>query len=314
METNKDVFVIMPFSATATCNEEQWTEVYENVFKPAIEECGYSCERAKSKTGSLMKSIIEKLRNSRIVLADITDRNANVFYELGVRHSLSKRTIILAQGKQQVPSNLLGYWSITYGTTPRRVAEFRKEMSRLISEIEENPDKSDNPVSDYLAQESISLYSQVNTENIKKLTALYTELGGNLITLTELRGVQSLEFFLSLDCLKLFLRTIYVDPGPSLLKKLYELHNAMMRIDRTPDNRMISPSFLGQTIVDLELISDSVLELRNRLTRGLYKEPPTISTMVWNARGLSRPPGCDPDFFHSEYEPSVKTDLEGEGF
>jgi hypothetical protein len=33
----KDVFVIMPFSSTATCTEDQWTEIYENVFKPAIE-------------------------------------------------------------------------------------------------------------------------------------------------------------------------------------------------------------------------------------------------------------------------------------
>lgn len=297
MEESNDVFVIMPFSTTPTCTEEQWTEIYENVFKPAVEDCGYSCERAKSKTGSLLKSIIEKLRNSRIVLADITDRNPNVFYELGVRHSLSKRTIIAAQGDKHIPSDLLGYWFINYGITPGKVTQFGKEIKRLLAEIEENPEKSDNPVSDYLVQESISVYSHVNTENIKKLTALYTELGGNVITLTELRGDRSSELFLSLDCLKLFLRTIYIDPGPALLKKLYELHNALTRIDRTPDERMISPSFLGQTIEDLKLIADRVLELRNRLTRGLYKEPPTISTMVWNANSLLWPPGCDPGFF-----------------
>jgi hypothetical protein len=297
MDENKDLFVIMPFSSTATCTEEQWTEIYENVFKPAIVECGYSCERAKCKTGSLIKSIIEKLRNARIVLADITDRNPNVFYELGVRHSLSKRTIIVAQANQQAPSDLLGYWFIKYGTTPGRVTQFREEIRRLLNEIEENPDKSDNPVSDYLAQESISLYSQVNTDNIKKLTALYTELGGNIITLTEIRGDRSSELFLSLDCLKLFLQTIYIDPGPPLLKKLYELHNALMRIDRTSDQRMISPSFLGQTIEDLGLIAASVLELRNRLTRGIYKEPPQVSTMVWNTNSLRWPPGCDPGYF-----------------
>ncbi|HZI61233.1 MAG TPA: hypothetical protein VFD62_10990 [Pyrinomonadaceae bacterium] len=302
MEENKDVFVIMPFSSTTTCNEEQWTDIYENVFKPAIEESGYSCERAKPKTGSLIKSIIEKLRNARIVLADITDRNPNVFYELGVRHSLSKRTIILAQGNRHAPSDLLGYWFINYGTTPGRVTEVKREIRRLIAEIEENPDKNDNPVSEYLAQESISLFSQVNTENIKKLTALYTELGGNVITLAELRGVRSSEVFLSLDCLKLFLQTIYIDPGPGLLKKLYELHNALMRIDRTPNHEMISPSFLGQTIEDLNLIADRVLELKNRLTRGLYKEPPTISTMVWNANSLLWPPGCDPDYFKPRFE------------
>src|ERR1700754_1453802 len=116
MDGENDVFVVMPFSSTSTCGEAEWTEIYENVFRPAIEECGYSCERAKPMTGSLAKSIVEKLRHSRIVLADITDRNANVFYELGVRHSLSKRTIIVAQGDAHTPSDLLGYWHISYGT------------------------------------------------------------------------------------------------------------------------------------------------------------------------------------------------------
>src|SRR6185503_906521 len=141
MEENRDAFVIMPFSSTAACSAKQWTEIYENLFKPAVEECGYSCERAKSKTGSLIKSIIEKLRTSRIVLADITDRNPNVFYELGVRHSLSKRTIILAQGVQHVPSDLRGYWFIDYETTLGGVNPFKQEISRLLNEISEAPDK-----------------------------------------------------------------------------------------------------------------------------------------------------------------------------
>jgi len=297
MEENRDAFVIMPFSSTATCSAKQWTEIYENLFRPAVEECGYSCERAKSKTGSLIKSIIEKLRTSRIVLADITDRNPNVFYELGVRHSLSKRTIIMAQGIEHVPSDLRGYWFIDYENTLGGVTPFKKEIRRLFDEIQEDPDKSDNPVSDFLAQQNLSVYSYVNTENIKKLTALYTELGGNMITLREFRGDRSSELFLSLDCLKLFLREIYIDPGPELLKHLYELHNALMRIDRTPDHEMISPSFLEQTIKHLMLIAEMVLELRKQLTRGAYKEPPTISTMVWNTNSMLWPPGCDPGYF-----------------
>lgn len=92
-----------------------------------------------------------------------------MFYELGVRHSLSKRTIILAQGIQHVPSDLRGYWFIDYGTTLSRAAQFKQEIRRLLTEIEEDPDKSDNPVSDFLARQSLGVYTYVNTENIKKL-------------------------------------------------------------------------------------------------------------------------------------------------
>lgn len=80
----RDVFVIMPFSTTKSCSENEWTEIYEDVFQPAIENCGLQCGRAEVGTGNLIKSIIERLRNAYIVLADITDANPNVFYELGV--------------------------------------------------------------------------------------------------------------------------------------------------------------------------------------------------------------------------------------
>ena len=103
---NKEIFVIMPFSTTLTCKKEDWDDIYLNIFVPAVEGCNYSCERAKTQTGSLINSIIKKLRTARIVLADITDQNPNVFYELGVRHSLSKRTIIVSQKSVDIPFGL----------------------------------------------------------------------------------------------------------------------------------------------------------------------------------------------------------------
>ena len=107
----RNSYIIMPFSSTTSCSEQIWTEIYEEVFKPALIDNGYSCERSQPETGSLIRSILKKIQDSFIVIADITDRNANVFYELGVRHSLSKRTIIVAQEAKHIPSDLQGYWS-----------------------------------------------------------------------------------------------------------------------------------------------------------------------------------------------------------
>src|SRR5262249_22532240 len=141
MGSAKDAFVIMPFSATATCTEERWTEIYENIFRPALEALGYVCERARPATGSILGSIIDHLRNANIVLADITDRNPNVFYELAVRHCLGKGTIIVAQGDDHIPSDLRGYWYINYGIMPGAVTQFRNDIRRIIAEIESNPYK-----------------------------------------------------------------------------------------------------------------------------------------------------------------------------
>ena len=142
----KRAFVIMPFSPTLS--EKDWAEVFENVFKPALEECGYECSRAETSRGSLIASILEGLVEADLVLADVTDRNANVFYELGVRHSLRRGTIIVSNGTEHVPSDLRGYWFLAYGLRPAEVITFKAEIKRLVREFEDKPQRSDSPVSD----------------------------------------------------------------------------------------------------------------------------------------------------------------------
>jgi hypothetical protein len=89
MAGEKLCYVIMPFSKTRTCTEPQWNEVFDKVIKPGVEKAGlnYACRRSEAGTGSLIKAIVESLYDAGVVLADLTDRNPNVFYELGVRHT-----------------------------------------------------------------------------------------------------------------------------------------------------------------------------------------------------------------------------------
>lgn len=214
----KDAFVIMPFSNTPTCTKDQWTEIYENIFLPAFEATGYSCERAKPMTGTLAGSIIDRLRTARVVLADLTDRNPNVFYELGIRHSLKKGTILVAQGGHHIPSDLTGFWFIDYATTPGAVTRFKAEIARLVEVITHDPEKSDNPVSDYLDREKLSIYGHIQRDAIKKLGALGTELTGLRNILAEVLNDPKFADLLSCDCLKLLCQTMYVDVGPKILK------------------------------------------------------------------------------------------------
>ncbi len=292
MKTKKVVFVIMPISSTQSCTETEWTEIYENVFKSAIEACGYTCERAIPQTGSLIGTIVERLRNTRIVLADITDQNPNVFYELGVRHSLSRGTIIACQDTVVVPSDLRGYWTLQYGIRPAQVAKFSKDLRRLTFEIESDPDRSDSPVSDYLDRENIGVAGYMQRENIKKLAALYTELSGNLIAVARLEGCSyhSTEYIgqyslISTECLNLLLATLYVDLGPDLLKKAYELM-FRLRALRIPSKR----DLLEDTISGIKSFAEKVYSIREKLLSGEYEEPRELSTMIWtpSAEGADR--------------------------
>ena len=149
----KNCFVIMPFSSTNSCTEDEWNEIFKNVIKPAVEESGfnYKCERANSQFETIIEHILDKLNRSQLVIADITDRNPNVLYELGVRHTLGGPAIVIAQKKEDIPFDLLHYpFKIYSWKTEKEKKEFKKEIKEAIDYLEQNPHKTVSPVRKYL--------------------------------------------------------------------------------------------------------------------------------------------------------------------
>jgi hypothetical protein len=277
----KRAFVVMPFSETVS--EKNWTEVFEGLFKPALEECGYQCVRAQTSRGSLIASIVQGLLEANLVIADVTDRNANVFYELGVRHALRRGTIIVSQGNDHVPSDLRGYWYLSYGLRPNEVAKFKSEIKRLVASFEERPDASDSPVSDYLDREQISSSKQTNRDNVKKLGALLTEFTGNRLALQRLMETGAAQG-LSVGCLRLLIQTLYVDVGPDLLKMCYELENKLDHLARGN----VDPEVAVLCDIELERLYETIGEVREKISKGTFSEPSVVSMMVWSPIHTSR--------------------------
>ena len=130
----KKAFVIMPFSPTPSCGD--WTVVFEELIAPAItgSGLGYDCERSSILGGPFIKDILTNLFAADVVVADLTDRNPNVFYELGVRHTLRNRTILITQCLAHIPSDLAGYGAIEYNPEIQGSTTFKKDMKRLLRE------------------------------------------------------------------------------------------------------------------------------------------------------------------------------------
>jgi CheY-like chemotaxis protein len=152
-EDEKNCFVIMPFSSTKTCKEDEWTEIFERVITPAVEKSGfnYKCERANIQYGTIIWEILDKLNRSELVIADITDRNPNVLYELGVRHALGGPVIAISQNKDDIPFDLTPYPYKIYGwKTDREKKDFKREIRKAIVELEQNPQQAISPVRKYL--------------------------------------------------------------------------------------------------------------------------------------------------------------------
>jgi len=178
-------YVIMPFSKHIGIDENEWTDVYETIFKPAIEGSGfgYHCDRSTITTGSFTKDIVENMKNAHVVLADITGFNGNVMWELGVRHTLSSRTIMVARNnatEKQVISDLSTYGVHFYENNGRAIAKFKKEIKEALKEFETNPNKLDSPVLEVIKAEDMILSSRDQKLKINKLKGLLTELIENL--------------------------------------------------------------------------------------------------------------------------------------
>jgi hypothetical protein len=273
----RDAFIVMPFSPTQSC--ENWDIVYEHVFKSSFESAGWSCQRAEVETGNLIVGIIENLRTASVVLADITDRNANVFYELGVRHALSTRTILVSQNADHIPSDLKGYWHIIYGLDLPKVANFKNALKRILAKIEKDPDQSDNPVSDYLVRSNQSISKIINIENLKKLNALHTEISGNIHELNiKISNQENALIILNVGCLSLLLETYYIDPGPETLAMAYELRARFLVIMGNQKDFVL----FDEALRIAKSLIDKISVTRELIRKGSFIEPTTSSFMEWS--------------------------------
>jgi TIR domain len=112
----KQCFVVMPFG------NPDLQVVYEDFVKPTIvERCGLLCERGDDVFGSngIMDDILKSIDAAHVVLADLTGKNANVFYEVGICHALGKPVLLLAQSMEDVPFDLRHRRVLLYEYSPR---------------------------------------------------------------------------------------------------------------------------------------------------------------------------------------------------
>lgn len=160
-------FVIMPFGDSQKEPEKARTLnlIYNDWIKSAVESIKVPnrenekiiCHRAdkSARPGEIITHVIENLVLSDIVIADLSGRNPNVFYELGVRHSVNNNTILIADNLEDVPFDLRGLRTITYKYEPEQMLKLQKSIKEAIKEIIKEPDKLDNPVRRYLYNQEV---------------------------------------------------------------------------------------------------------------------------------------------------------------
>lgn len=134
-----DAFMIMPFNPA-------FDGVYRTVVQPLFRELSLTVKRGDEFTsarGSIMSEVWAALNACRFVIADITGGNDNVFYELGIAHTLNKPTLLITQARtpEEVPFDLrhlryIAYENTLAGADSLRVA-LRDRVNWLLNELKE---------------------------------------------------------------------------------------------------------------------------------------------------------------------------------
>jgi len=139
----------MPFSQTSNKHtEEYWSQHFESFLKPLIEECeGIQAFRSKPLRGDLVKEIVENLYKANVVVADLTDKNANVFWELGVRQSFKHGTITIAEQGTKPPFDISTKGTLFYYPEDHiKLQKFRNDLKKAVQDCLDNPESTDSRV------------------------------------------------------------------------------------------------------------------------------------------------------------------------
>jgi hypothetical protein len=148
-------FVIAPIGSRGSERYQRFRNLLDFAIRPAVESANLGLEVVRADDiggpGSLIRDILEHIAASHIVIADLSEQNPNVFYELGVRHSLSPRTILIAQKIEDIPFDLRDYRVLAYDAqSPEGLSAFIHGIKKYILQIHQNPARADSPVLDRL--------------------------------------------------------------------------------------------------------------------------------------------------------------------
>ncbi|MEK7755216.1 MAG: hypothetical protein AAB654_25045 [Acidobacteriota bacterium] len=124
------LFMLMPFAADLK-------PVFDDHVKKVAGRLGLSVGRADDffSTDSIVKEIWSAIYHAVIVVADCTGRNPNVFYEIGIAHTLGKDTILISQSLDDVPFDLRHLRVIVYEFTPRGMADFEERLRATLGGV-----------------------------------------------------------------------------------------------------------------------------------------------------------------------------------
>ena len=131
---NPRLFVLMPFA-------NEFLDVYVLGIREVSEKLGFTVDRADDieHNGNILDVVEERIRQADVVIADMSTRNPNVFYEIGYARAVGRPTVLLCRNTEAVPFDLQSINYIKYGGIVELRDRLEKRLKALTDEQETAP-------------------------------------------------------------------------------------------------------------------------------------------------------------------------------
>lgn len=175
--------IIMPISAIDGCSESHWTEV-QDILMESIEVAGFQGNLVSNAddVGIIHKRIIQNLYDNPIVVCDVSGKNPNVMFELGMRLAFDKPTIIVKDDKTSYSFDTSGIEHLEYPRDLRftKIVEFKEKLSEKIRAT------YDRSVKDQSYTTFLKHFGEFKVAKLEK-----KEVSGQEFILEELKGIKA---------------------------------------------------------------------------------------------------------------------------
>ena len=123
-----DIFILMPFKAKLEA-------VYTRHLKKMAEELGLSMLRADElfSPRPFMEKVWDGICAAQLIVADCTERNPNVFYEIGMAHTVGKKVLLITRSSKDIPSDIQHFDYIQYDYDPEGVEALIQKLRTFFS-------------------------------------------------------------------------------------------------------------------------------------------------------------------------------------
>ena len=223
----KDCFVIAPIGEPESDTRKRSDQILKHVISPALEDCGYKATRADqiSEPGMITSQVIQRIVDDPLVVADLTERNPNVFYELAIRHAIRKPLVQIIKKGEQIPFDVAGTRTIHVDHHDLDSVESAKaEIVAQVKALESNPANLETPISVSLDLQLLRQSDNPEQRSLADVLSVITELRSSVLGLE--KRLENPEALIPRDYLR-FISEKYMMKSPRSEKMLFEMRHIL---------------------------------------------------------------------------------------